>query len=182
MISALGRARVRWQVILAAIIAVVLVFGVGSVINTPKAHATGEYWSLFYDNYWHANNPGDAAERDVWSNRSPSWVVGQTSGQYNYMIFQSDCNLVVYTYTYGAAWASGTNGIGGPCKLAFQGDGNVVIYDGGGHPRWATGTWHYGNTESTDAALWWTCFNVAGWPRGTEVLRWEPFAGCDSLI
>jgi hypothetical protein len=62
-----------------------------------------------------------------------------------YASFQKDGNLVVYTSSHQALWASQTSGfpdcaVGG-CYLAVQNDGNVVIYDSfDGAALWATNT------------------------------------------
>ena len=54
-------------------------------------------------------------------------------------MFQSDGNLVVYSGSGHALWASNTNGHSGS-SFFMQDDGNLVIYDANGHAIWATNT------------------------------------------
>lgn len=62
-----------------------------------------------------------------------------TPPQTQYIIFQSDGNLVAYDqYTHG--WGI-SNTAGYPnSTLALQNDGNLVIYDSSNHAIWATNT------------------------------------------
>ncbi|HEY9880534.1 MAG TPA: peptidoglycan DD-metalloendopeptidase family protein [Leptolyngbyaceae cyanobacterium] len=53
--------------------------------------------------------------------------------------FQSDGNLVLYTPSNSAIWATGTVG-NSAGKLAIQSDGNIVLYDNSNRPMWATNT------------------------------------------
>jgi CHAP domain len=54
------------------------------------------------------------------------------------LAFQDDGNLVLYTPSGRAAWATGTEGYGK--TLAFQDDGNAVLYDNNNKAIWATNT------------------------------------------
>ncbi len=64
----------------------------------------------------------------------------------DYVQFQSDGNLVVYSvdylFNFYSAWASGTNGKGAT-RLSLQDDGNLVIYTAAGKVLWASHTSGY---------------------------------------
>jgi hypothetical protein len=60
------------------------------------------------------------------------------NGDYT-LYLQGDGNLVLYTSSGSARWASGTAGNPG-ADLVVQNDGNVVIYSASGTALWATGT------------------------------------------
>lgn len=160
-----------------ALLLAALITVAGSLFAAAPANATN-LWYVGYDNYYHNANPSQPAERDVASNRSPSWKVGSSS---HYLIFQGDCNLVAYTSGLGAVWASGTNGIGGPCWMKFQPDGNWVIYNAYNQPGWATGTSAYGNSEVLYAQFqdFSDCGpDIVGVPHGVNTLRWASGPGC----
>ena len=59
---------------------------------------------------------------------------------YYKLVFQGDGNLVLYTHSNYALWASGTANQGGAYAV-MQGDGNLVIYRWDGSALWSTGTW-----------------------------------------
>lgn len=63
----------------------------------------------------------------------------------NYLLMQSDGNLVVYIPEPRAVWASNTMGNPGSVFVA-QGDGNYVVYGPGNRPTWASGTSGSGTT------------------------------------
>jgi peptidoglycan/xylan/chitin deacetylase (PgdA/CDA1 family) len=90
--------------------------------------------------------------------------VDSPGGQYS-LVMQAGGNLVLYTDTHRAVWASRTNGFPG-AFARMQGDGNFVIYSGR-RVIWATGTGGHPGAElwvETDARLviargrtrWWT--------------------------
>ena len=104
--------------------------------------------------------PGDAAPV-VWSlgtntNRGNALCAGETLQQgqsiaydSDYMIMQSDGNLVVYPNGSSTAqWATGTNGKGSDYAVQ-QTDGNFVIYLNVGGPIWATNS-----VQSTPSNGW----------------------------
>jgi hypothetical protein len=62
------------------------------------------------------------------------------NGRYQ-LKMQSDGNLVLYTQSGRALWASDTWGTGGDTAV-MQDDGNFVLYDGSS-PLWASNTWGY---------------------------------------
>lgn len=62
------------------------------------------------------------------------WATNRYTG--DFVIMQTDCNLVGYNLWSQAAWNSGTGGLGGGCALVVQNDGNLVIYASGGRPVW----------------------------------------------
>jgi hypothetical protein len=62
-----------------------------------------------------------------------------TGGQYRLVMQARDGNLVLYSSTNRALWASRTAGNPG-ARAVMQGDGNFVIYSAGGRALWATGT------------------------------------------
>ena len=59
--------------------------------------------------------------------------------------FQTDGNLVLYTPSNYAIWATGTVG-NLSSRLAIQSDGNIVLYDNSNRPMWASNT--AGNTNA----------------------------------
>lgn len=67
---------------------------------------------------------------EVWRDGSHVWTAGQSAGG-DYVDFQHDGNLVVYTNAGGAVWASNTSFWCGPdgCHLSIQDSGNVAIED-----------------------------------------------------
>jgi hypothetical protein len=111
--------------------------------------------------YGTAPSPGAAAPV-VWASgtnayRGNALCAGETlqEGQYiawraDYMILQTDGNLVVYPYDVSdpVQWASGTNGQGSDYAIQ-QTDGNFVVYHTGGGAIWSTAT-----AQSTDSNSW----------------------------
>jgi hypothetical protein len=67
---------------------------------------------------------------EVWRDGSHGWTAGQSAGG-DYVDFQHDGNLVVYTNAGRAVWASNTSFWCGPdgCHLSIQDSGNVAIED-----------------------------------------------------
>ena len=57
------------------------------------------------------------------------WATNRYTG--DFVIMQSDANLVGYNLWSQAAWSTGTGGLGGGAALVVQNDGNLVIYAGG---------------------------------------------------
>ena len=112
---------------------------------TPTSYNGYKWWNLWYSNKYKNLNVGKAAGWVTGSNNN--WWVGN-NGVLNhyYMVFQTDCNLVIYRVGHsGAVWASNSVTQFRPCTLQWQGDGNVVIYSRYTTPLWATDTYTYGN-------------------------------------
>jgi hypothetical protein len=119
------------------------------------------------------------------------------------LLFQPDCNLVLYTGRNAPLWSSGTSGrsctTSNSC-LAMQGDGNLVIYwpNGCGHQPalWTSGTGGHsggnycivmqadGNVVIYTPSL--PCGNGASYLTGANSPTWtqssntRPFEGADS--
>jgi hypothetical protein len=75
---------------------------------------------------------GKATATDTNFVQLPALVAG------SYLAMQTDGNLVLYSASNSAIWASGSNGSWpGPISLSLQNDGNLVISDGNG-PIWST--------------------------------------------
>jgi len=119
------------------------------------------------------------------------------------LLFQPDCNLVLYTGRNVPLWSSGTSGrscTSSNSCLAMQGDGNLVIYwpNGCGHQPalWTSGTGYHaggnycivmqadGNVVIYTPSL--PCGNGASYLTGANSPTWtqssntRPFEGADS--
>ena len=131
---------------------------VSSVVASP-ATAQGYYFQYLYSNVAkgciaapYVPPPPPPAPLPLPSSLTPgqSLSMGQTllapNGAYR-LVFQTDGNLVEYTSSNHAVWASGTSGRGG-AFVVFQTDGNVVIYNAANQAVWASGS-----TSSHPASL-----------------------------
>ena len=95
------------------------------------------------------------------------WSSGTAGDVGDYLVLQSDGNLVIYPPTGSALWNSGTEGNAGD-SFDVQTDGNLVIYSSGGVALWAKGVLLNGasgnsgttNVASTDHPTAWS--NEAG--------------------
>lgn len=79
---------------------------------------------------------------EVWVNGDHVWTAAQSSGG-DFVTFQHDGNLVVYTSAGQPVWASHTEGICGTdgCHLAIENTGNVAVEDDALFINyWETGT------------------------------------------
>lgn len=103
-----------------------------------------------------ANNPNQRWQSSLMPPPSSGNLVLRPSRQYSrgtslatsngYKLnFQTDGNLVLYTPSNYAIWATGTVG-NLSSRLAIQSDGNIVLYDNINRPMWASNT--VGNTNA----------------------------------
>lgn len=78
------------------------------------------------------------------------WTPGIVTSNPDYLIMQSDGNLVLYDgWGRTPLWNSGTGGQGSGSYLVMQSDGNLVLFNSSGTPTWQTST----NWDSTNSAL-----------------------------
>lgn len=124
---------------------------IAALITAPAATAgnpgNGNYtalWDLHYGTGYRSTN------YDIWSNRNPTWSVGNASARF---YVQVDCNDVTRNLA-GVTWASNTSNGARPCLTRFQTDGNFVIYQHGGAVIFATNTYHSGYPVYEQAILW----------------------------
>lgn len=102
----------------------VLTLLTAGLVAAPSAEASTIRWYQCYD-----NGTDGCIVHNVYSNSG--WHAGTSTDGGNWMAFQSDCNLVIYSKVngvYRAAWASGTVRVGTLCRIIWQADGNVVMY------------------------------------------------------
>jgi hypothetical protein len=87
----------------------------------------------------------------------PAWSISASGNQTllrtpdSRLVWQWDGNLVLYTATGAAVWASNTDGPGK--ALSFQADGNLVVYRTTGtvtpaDALWSSGTWYTGGAST----------------------------------
>ena len=97
---------------------------------------------------WASNEAFANSGRFVWGNKTVNFAPGNfclssgktTGGRELILTFQKDGNLVLYSHTGTAQWASNTQGKG--ARLAFQGDRNIVVYDKNNKAIWAS-SWQW---------------------------------------
>ena len=119
------------------------------VSGTVNTSAPGTY-TLRYNVSDAAGNAADTVQRSVQviatNNDSLSANQQLTANQRitsangsHYLIMQGDGNLVLYTSSNRALWATGTNG-SGAIRARFQGDGNLVLRNSSGSSVWSSKT------------------------------------------
>ena len=97
---------------------------------------------------WASNESFANSGRFVWGSKTVNFAPGNfclssgktTGGRELLLTFQKDGNLVLYSHTGTAQWASNTQGKG--ARLAFQGDRNIVVYDKNDKAIWAS-SWQW---------------------------------------
>ena len=97
---------------------------------------------------WASNESFANSGRFVWGSKTVNFAPGNfclssgktTGGRELILTFQKDGNLVLYSHTGTAQWASNTQGKG--ARLAFQGDRNIVVYDKNNKAIWAS-SWQW---------------------------------------
>ena len=97
---------------------------------------------------WASNEAFANSGRFVWGSKTVNFAPGNfclssgktTGGRELILTFQKDGNLVLYSHTGTAQWASNTQGKG--ARLAFQGDRNIVVYDKNNKAIWAS-SWQW---------------------------------------
>lgn len=98
---------------------------------------------------WATNEAFENSGRFVWGNKTVNFAPGSfclssgatAGGRELILTFQKDGNLVIYSHTGTAQWASNTQGRG--ARLAFQDDRNIVVYDKNDKAIWAS-SWQWG--------------------------------------
>lgn len=91
----------------------------------------------------HAAAGGDHLDRGDALYEGQSITSGTVAGDVT-LIMQTDGNLVLYSPTGRACWASNTQWNG--TYAIYQNDGNFVVYDSGNHALWASNTVDDGGT------------------------------------
>jgi hypothetical protein len=94
---------------------------------------------------------------------SPGTQIQSANGHYA-LRYQTDGNLVIYSSSGAAVWASHTHGHSAG-SVEMHGDGNLVIYNAYGQPLWASGTASFpGSYASIQDDGYLVIFDQAGVP------------------
>lgn len=114
---------------------------------------------------WASNESFANSGRFVWGSKTVNFAPGNfclssgktTGGRELLLTFQKDGNLVLYSHTGTAQWASNTQGKG--ARLAFQDDRNIVVYDKNNKAVWAS-SWYWtlprrGTKINQPGQHWW---------------------------
>ena len=120
---------------------------------------------------WASNESFANSGRFVWGSKTVNFAPGSfclssgktTGGRELLLTFQKDGNLVLYSHTGTAQWASNTQGKG--ARLAFQGDRNIVVYDKNDKAIWAS-SWQWstprrGAKIAQPGQRWWHGYGKA---------------------
>ena len=120
---------------------------------------------------WASNEAFANSGRFVWGSKTVNFAPGSfclssgktTGGRELLLTFQKDGNLVLYSHTGTAQWASNTQGKG--ARLAFQGDRNIVVYDKNNKAIWAS-SWQWstprrGAKIAQPGQSWWHGYSKA---------------------
>lgn len=120
---------------------------------------------------WASNEAFANSGRFVWGSKTVNFAPGSfclssgktTGGRELILTFQKDGNLVLYSHTGTAQWASNTQGKG--ARLAFQGDRNIVVYDKNDKAIWAS-SWQWstprrGAKIAQSGQRWWHGYGKA---------------------
>ena len=120
---------------------------------------------------WASNEAFANSGRFVWGSKTVNFAPGSfclssgkpTGGRELILTFQKDGNLVLYSHTGTAQWASNTQGKG--ARLAFQGDRNIVVYDKNDKAIWAS-SWQWstprrGAKIAQPGQRWWHGYGKA---------------------
>lgn len=146
-------------------------------------------WSTKWELYYGSGYGGD---RLVWSNRVPTWKVGDASVA---MTFKTNCGQAVTVIGKGTTFSTPTS-VNTPCNMTYHHGGDIYETQHGGAVIWRTNTYNAGSiyfytalqlVTRTDTGEHWGCWNVYTWDSsGNRWLRsWmavDPGGVCENSV
>ena len=133
--------------------------------TTGQAAAASLVWSTKWELYYGSGYGGD---RLVWSNRVPTWQVGDAATR---MTFKPSCQQAIIVINKGATWSTPSS-VNTPCSMNYHHGGDIIETQHGGAVIFHTNTYNAGTiyyytalqlVTNTSTGEHWGCWNVYDW-------------------